>query len=232
MGLMMCERHGRQFLRFVSPAIGAETSATRFWEDDLFLLQLRLVDTWGWSAVDAGFLRSHDLTWTEPFRTVIVDDEDRSWALFQALEPHCTKCVDVTLTKRSFTHHPARWAHDRMNELESQALPRPTRVTGVHETRATEWREAQVLTVDLMVVPAPAFHVTNLLPKDRPLRAFGLLDTFIYGFLDILMTGAERKIDRIHVILEGATSTRPLASEEAARLAGRDAGRKILAAVD
>jgi translation elongation factor EF-G len=114
----------------------------------------------------------------------------------------------------------ALWSEGPPNK-KSRILAAPVTVIG-------EWThgpKSEFARVQLTVHPADAFDVVEKLGVGWP-------DPLIFGLLDALMNAEPNPLRNVRVILERAWYHDVDSSRNAFRNAGRDAGRKIIAAID
>jgi len=88
--------------------------------------------------------------------------------------------------------------------------------------------------VQLTVRPAKSFDVEDCVAEKIALEKLnvGWPDPFIFGLLDVLMNAEPQPLTDVRVTLEQVWYHDADSSREAFLNAGRDAGRKIIAAVD
>jgi translation elongation factor EF-G len=88
--------------------------------------------------------------------------------------------------------------------------------------------------VELTVLPATTFNVVDSVPEKSELEKLGVgwPDPVVLGLLDVLLTAAQGPLRNIRVILERVWYHEVDSSQGAFRGAGRDAGRKIIEAID
>lgn len=123
----------------------------------------------------------------------------------------------------------ALW-RDGLPKLHSSSLEYRVSATGVCDRHlGGHWAFA---TITLTVEPASSFEVVDELPEDEEFRKEGFLDWSIFGLIDVLMLAGPGPIQNVRVNLDAAEYSRVDSSRMAFRWAGRDAGRKILSAID
>ena len=82
--------------------------------------------------------------------------------------------------------------------------------------------------VDVIAEPWSAFEVGRSFAFEVKPEQEPFIDSFIFGFLDVLMTSEPFPIRNVKVTIQDATFDPIRANQMAFRLAGRDAGRKFL----
>lgn len=82
--------------------------------------------------------------------------------------------------------------------------------------------------IDLEVEPSSSFEVVDALHRNEEVWDNGLMDGAIFGLLDVLMVADSESICDIRVVLKDVNYDRIECSPKAFRLAGRDAGQKII----
>ncbi|HZF35094.1 MAG TPA: hypothetical protein VE914_14960 [Candidatus Angelobacter sp.] len=98
MGVLICETHGQQFIRLVSPALRSASIEHRsFSRSDLCKVRHVYFDgekeTWFWCDRDA--TRRFAIPLERPL------SEDEYWGLPLPLEPVCPRCFDEWLKKNT-----------------------------------------------------------------------------------------------------------------------------------
>jgi hypothetical protein len=91
------------------------------------------------------------------------------------------------------------------------------------------WEKAKV---QVTVEPSMVFEVVNAVHDDKELQKFGYPDWVVFGLLDVLMVAFSAPVRNVRIILEKAEYDPVLSSAMAFRQAGRDAGRKIIQALN
>ncbi len=82
--------------------------------------------------------------------------------------------------------------------------------------------------IELEVEPSSSFEVVDALHRNEEVWDNGLMDGAIFGLLDVLMVADSEPICDIRVVLMDVDYDRIECSPRAFRLAGRDAGQKII----
>jgi hypothetical protein len=121
------------------------------------------------------------------------------------------------------------WSEGPPN-YKSRILAAPVTVIG-------EWThgpKSEFARVQLTVHPADTFDVVDSVTEKNELEklSVGWPDPVIFGLLDALMNAEPYPLRNVRVILERAWYHDVDSSRNAFRNAGRDAGRKIIAAID
>lgn len=126
------------------------------------------------------------------------------------------------------TDYMASWAENVLTRA-SVRLPCAITVVGVCDRHVgPNWHAAEV---KIRAEPAPEFRATNNVVGDvgNVMGSEGWLNEVVWGLLDVLLTAGPSPVTGLHVYVLGATID-PIKSKGVAfRLAGRDAGHKILA---
>jgi len=121
------------------------------------------------------------------------------------------------------------WAEGPPNN-NSRILATPITVIGerIHGPKSEFAR------VQLTVHPADTFDVVDCVAEKSELEELGVgwPDPVIFGLLDALMNAEPDPLRNVRVILERAWYHEVDSSRNAFRGAGRDAGRKIIEAID
>ena len=125
------------------------------------------------------------------------------------------------------TDYLASWDSSDKN---SRNLPNPITVVGEH----VDARKREFAKIELTVRPAEAFDVVDSVPDKADLEKLdvGWPDPVIFGLLDILMNAKQGPVRNVRVVLERVWYHEVDSSRSAFRSAGRDAGRKIIEAID
>lgn len=89
----------------------------------------------------------------------------------------------------------------------------------------------QRVEIEFEVEPSSSFEVVNALHRNEEVWENGLMDGAIFGLLDVLMVADSEPICDIRVVLKDVDYDRIECSPRAFRLAGRDAGQKIIESV-
>jgi translation elongation factor EF-G len=112
----------------------------------------------------------------------------------------------------------------------SRILETPITVVGEH----IQGTKSEFAKVQLTVRPAKSFDVEDCVAEKIALEklSIGWPDPFILGLLDVLMHAELQPLTDVQVTLEQVWYHDTDSSREAFLKAGRDAGRKIIAAVD
>jgi hypothetical protein len=112
----------------------------------------------------------------------------------------------------------------------SRNLPNSITVVGEHLDR----RKIEFAKVELTVHPAEVFDVVDSVPEKADLEKLGAgwPDSVILGLLDILMDAEQGPLRDFRVVLERVWYHDVDSTRNAFCAAGRDAGRKILEAID
>jgi translation elongation factor EF-G len=112
----------------------------------------------------------------------------------------------------------------------SRILESPITVVGEH----VQGTKSEFAKVQLTVRPAKSFDVEDCVAEKIALEKLnvGWPDPFIFGLLDVLMNAEPQPLTDVRVTLEQVWYHDADSSREAFLKAGRDAGRKIIAAVD
>jgi hypothetical protein len=112
----------------------------------------------------------------------------------------------------------------------SRVLGTPITVVGEHIHGA----KSEFAKVQLTVSPAKSFDVEDCVAEKTALEklSVGWPDPFIFGLLDVLVNAEAQPLTDIRVTLERVWYHDTDSTREAFLKAGRDAGRKIIAAVD
>jgi hypothetical protein len=84
--------------------------------------------------------------------------------------------------------------------------------------------------IELDVEPSSSFEVVDALHRNEEVRDNGFFEWAIFGLLDILMVAEPEPVSNVRLVLNDMDYDRIECSQLAFRLAGRDAGRKILEA--
>jgi hypothetical protein len=113
-----------------------------------------------------------------------------------------------------------------LSKLRSQSLRTSISVTGTFDKYLVH--AIQFAKVRLTVESASSFEAIDAIPEDGEFRRNGYLESAIFGLLDVLMFAEPNPIHQVRVILEGVEYDRIECSQLAFRLAGRDAGRKVV----
>jgi hypothetical protein len=113
----------------------------------------------------------------------------------------------------------------------SLTLPGPIRATGVFDAHIAGWRFAQI---DIVAAPAEAFTVEVALSEAQHLsmEREGYLQEAIFGVIDVFLTAETAPLRKVRLKVVDAVVHPIDSSRLAFRLAGRDAGRKVLATVN
>lgn len=123
----------------------------------------------------------------------------------------------------------ALWG-ESSSDKNSRRLPTSVAVIGerIH-TGKSEFAK-----VELTVLPANTFDVVDLVAEKDDLEKLGVgwPDPVIFGLLDGLMNVKPNPIKNVRVVLERVWYHDVDSSRDAFRHAGRDAGRKIIEAID
>ena len=120
------------------------------------------------------------------------------------------------------------WAEE-LPKLGSITLKSKITVTGERDQHlGPRWEFAKI---QVSIEPAPSFEVVDAVPANEELRQFGYHDWAVFGLLDVLMVAESAPLTNVRVILEKAEHHPVDSSQMAFRQAGRDAGRKIIAAL-
>jgi hypothetical protein len=116
------------------------------------------------------------------------------------------------------------------SDKNSRNLPNPITVVGEH----IDARKSEFAKVELTVRPSEAFDVVDSVPERPDLEELGVgwPDPVILGLLDILMNAKQGPLRNVRVVLERVWYHDVDSSRDAFRSAGRDAGRKIIEAID
>jgi hypothetical protein len=112
----------------------------------------------------------------------------------------------------------------------SRVLETPITVVGEH----IQGTKSEFAKVQVTVRPAKSFDVEDCVPEKMALEklSVGWPDPFIFGLLDVLMNAEPQPLTDVRVTLGQVWYHDADSSREAFLKAGRDAGRKIIAAVD
>jgi translation elongation factor EF-G len=112
----------------------------------------------------------------------------------------------------------------------SRKLSNPVTVVGEH----ISFQKNEFAKVELSVRPAEAFDVLDSVPEKPELEklAVGWPDPVIMGLLEILMNAERGPLRDFQVVLENVWYHDVDSSRGAFESAGRDAGRKIIEAID
>jgi hypothetical protein len=123
----------------------------------------------------------------------------------------------------------ALWG-EGLPDRNSRVLETPITVVGEH-VRGTKSEFAKV---QLTVRPAESFDVEDCVAEKIALEKLdvGWPDPFTFGILDVLANAGPQPLIDVRVTLEQVWYHDADSSREAFLKAGRDAGRKIIAAVD
>jgi hypothetical protein len=98
MGITDCPKHGRQELRFATPAIAREIEAhSGAAIATIYALKLRWCDVWWVCLVDAAFLVQHGIPASASTRVTVVEDEERADELMGGMDPACRACLSEYL---------------------------------------------------------------------------------------------------------------------------------------
>ncbi len=120
------------------------------------------------------------------------------------------------------------WVED-VTRRQPESIRRPVRVTGERNQHlGPRWEYAQI---EVIAEPADHWDVSIELPGEdfaNPDRNRWLREA-ILGILDVLMTKPIQPVLKIRLRLVGAKFDPVDSTEHAFRLAGRDAGEKLLA---
>ena len=120
------------------------------------------------------------------------------------------------------------WAEGLLRE-KPLSLKSRLSVTGERNQHlGPRWEFAKV---QVSLEPAASFEVVEAVPPSDELRQYGYLDWAVLGLLDVLMVAESAPLSGVRVILEKAEYHPVDSSPMAFRQAGRDAGRKIIAAL-
>lgn len=102
-------------------------------------------------------------------------------------------------------------------------------VTGERDQHlGPRWEKAKIW---LTIEPAESFEVIDAMPEDKELQSFGYPDWAIFGLLDVLMVALSAPVRNVRITLEKGEYDPIDSCPMAFRQAGRDAGRKIIAAL-
>jgi translation elongation factor EF-G len=117
-------------------------------------------------------------------------------------------------------------------ERDSTRLSAPVSVMG--EQKKHFGAKSEFARVLLTVHPAPGFKVEDAVTERDDLERLGVgwPDATIFGLLDVLMLADSGPLYKVRVVLEKVWYHEVDSSENASRLAGRDAGRKIIEAIE
>ena len=112
----------------------------------------------------------------------------------------------------------------------SRILAAPITVIGEH----IHGPKSEFAKVRLTVRPADTFEVVDGVTEKDELEKLGVgwPDPVIFGLLDVLMNAEPDPLKNVHVTLEQAWYHEADSSRNAFRSAGRDAGRRIIAAIE
>jgi hypothetical protein len=120
------------------------------------------------------------------------------------------------------------WA-DGLLKARPLALKLPITVVGERDQHlGPRWEFAKVT---VMAEPAEKFEVVNEVQAHRELESLRFPEWAIFGVLDILMVSESAPVASVRLTLKEAIWNSTDTSAFAFRQAGRDAGRKILAAM-
>jgi hypothetical protein len=86
--------------------------------------------------------------------------------------------------------------------------------------------------VQLSVEPASRFEVVDAVVPNEELRQLGYPDWVVFGLLDVLMVAKSAPLTNVRVVLEKVEHHPVDSSPMAFRHAGRDAGHKIIEAMN
>jgi hypothetical protein len=125
-------------------------------------------------------------------------------------------------------NYPKLWADGL---LASKPLPLNRRITVLGERNQHLGPRWEFARIRVSIEPAPGFEVIDVVEADVKLRQLGYLDWAVLGLLDVLMVAETAPLTGVRVILEKAEHHEIDSSQMAFRQAGRDAGRKIIAAL-
>jgi hypothetical protein len=109
-------------------------------------------------------------------------------------------------------------------------LEHPITVVGEH----IQGTKSEFATVQLTVRPAKSFDVEDYVAEKIALEKLNLgwPNPFIFGLLDILLNAEPQSLTDVRVTLEQVWYHDADSSREAFLKAGRDSGRKLIAAID
>jgi hypothetical protein len=106
-------------------------------------------------------------------------------------------------------------------------LNTPVTVTGVWDRHAGP--KLEFAKIQLKAEPAERFDVDTARLTDAPsLERDGYVSAAIFGLLDVLLTMAPYPLTNLRVILTAAEAHPINSSQMAFRMAGRDAGHKLI----
>jgi hypothetical protein len=102
----------------------------------------------------------------------------------------------------------------------------------VGERNAHLGGRCEIATIRLTVRPAESFQVyADELSNLKEVEENGYLDAAVFGILDILIVGESHPLTEVAILFQSMDIHPIESSASAFRQAGRDAGRKILAAM-
>jgi len=116
--------------------------------------------------------------------------------------------------------------HEGSKEISGSSLEFPISVTG--EFNRYLVYAVQSVRIEMRVEPAPALEV--IVPADLAddLRRYEYLDYAVFGLLDVLTVSGKLSVNKMRVVFGAVEYDQIENSPMAFRLAGRDAGQKIL----
>jgi len=118
-----------------------------------------------------------------------------------------------------------KWADDLLSR-QSDAVTKPGCVEGVRD-KALGPRSDYALVI-IRFEACNSFHVECDCENRSELEACGYFDSIVFGLLDVLMTASAYPVRNISLRIDRAEIDPIHSSQMAFRLAGRDAGRKIV----
>ena len=123
------------------------------------------------------------------------------------------------------------WAEGLPNQR-SRLLPVPITVVG--KRIKAFGPKGEFATIKLTARPSDSFEVIDRVAEKHELEKLGVgwPDSAIFGLLDVLMFTKLGPLYKVSVVLEEAAYHDVDSSWSAFRLAGSDAGRKIIEAID
>jgi translation elongation factor EF-G len=115
-----------------------------------------------------------------------------------------------------------------------ESLALPTAVSVIGEREKHFGSKSEFARIRLTAYPAEAFEVEDRVTKKDDLEKLnvGWPDCAIFGLLDELMLSEPAPLYKVRVVLEEAWYHEAGSSRSAFRQAGRDAGRKIMEAIN
>jgi hypothetical protein len=115
--------------------------------------------------------------------------------------------------------------------LKQKPLPLKSRLNVVGERNQHLGPRWEFAKIQVSIEPASSFEIVDAVPASEELRQLGYPDWVVLGLLDVLMVAESAPLSGVRITLEKAEHHPVDSSPMAFRQAGRDAGRKIIAAL-